>query len=185
MIRHAVITALALLAALPAAAGARVLVVGTGTNQVALVDVATNQVAAQLDAGAPTGSVAVAPDGRTAWVAAGNQVVALDPNTRVLGLRADLGAPVGGLGVSPRGGRVYAVVGDRLAVLDAKTLAVLRHVPLHGDALGPVAVSRYGALAGVPLARNRVAVVALGAMRTLRRVKVKRAAGAAFDASGR
>src|SRR4051795_5408849 len=184
MIRHAVITALALLAALPAAAGARVLVVGTGTNQIALVDVATNQVAAQLDAGAPTGSVAVAPDGRTAWVAAGAQVVALDPNARTLGLRAELGAPVGGLGISPRGGRVYAVLGDRLAILDATSLQRLRNVPLHGDALGPLAVSRDGALAAVPLARNRVAIVALGAMRTLRRVKVARAAGAAFDARG-
>src|SRR3954451_35517 len=140
MIRHAVIAALALLAALPAAARARVLVVGTGTNQVALVDVATNQVAAQLDAGAPTGSVAVAPDGRTAWVAAGTQVVALDPNARALGVRADLGAPVGGLPPSPRGGRVYAVMGDRLAVLDAASLAIIRHIALHGDALGPLAV---------------------------------------------
>src|SRR3954452_16609824 len=138
MIRHAVITALALLAALPAAAGARVLVVGTGTNQVALVDVATNQVAAQLDAGAPTGSVAVAPDGRTAWVAAGTQVVALDPNARTLGVRSDLAAPVGGLATSPRGGRVYAVIGDRLAVLDATTLTRLRTIRLHGAALGSV-----------------------------------------------
>src|SRR3954453_24177115 len=152
MIRHAVIAALALLAALPAAARARVLVVGTGTNQIALVDVATNQVAAQLDAGAPTGSVAVAPDGRTACVAAGTQVVAIDPNPRTLGLRAELGAPVGGLGISPRGGRVYAVLGDRLAILDATSLQRLRTVPLHGDGLGPLAVSRDGALAAVPLA---------------------------------
>src|SRR3954463_9589004 len=146
MIRHAVITALALLAALPAAAGARVLVVGTGTNQVVLVDVATNQVAAQLDAGAPTGSVAVAPDGRTAWVAAGNQVVAIDPNTRALGVRADLGAPVGGLGVSPKGGRVSAVRGARLAILDARTLKLLHTARLLGTAVGPLAVSRFGAL---------------------------------------
>ncbi|HEY3188595.1 MAG TPA: hypothetical protein VGJ70_14035, partial [Solirubrobacteraceae bacterium] len=182
--RRALLIALALLAAVPAPAGARVLVVGTGTNLVALVDVATGGLAAQLDAGAPTGAVAVAPNGRTAWVAAGTQVVALDPNARALGVRADLGVPVGGLGVSPRGGRVYAVTGDRLAVLDATTLARLRTVPLHGDALGPLAVSGDGTLAAVPLARSRVALVALGAMRTLRRVKVRRAAGAAFDARG-
>src|SRR3954452_4697858 len=158
MIRHAVITALALPAALPAAAGARVLVVGTGTNQIALVDVATQQLAAQLDAGAPTGSVAGGPDGRTAWVAAGTQVVALDPNARTLGVRTDLGAPVGGLATSPRGGRVYAVIGQKLAVLDAGSLAVIRHVALHGGALGPLAVSRDGSLAAVPLARSRVGI---------------------------
>ncbi|HEY3021851.1 MAG TPA: hypothetical protein VGJ32_16750, partial [Solirubrobacteraceae bacterium] len=181
---RALLIALTLLAALPAPAGARVLVVGTGTNMVALVDVATGGLAAQLDAGAPTGAVAVAPNGRTAWVAAGTQVVGIDPNARALGARTDLGAGVGGLAVSPRGGRVYAVTGDRLAVLDATTLARLRTIRLHGDAVGPLGVSRDGTLAAVPLARSRVALVALGAMRTLRRVKVRRAAGAAFDARG-
>src|SRR4051794_13584384 len=182
--RLPLVIAFVIAALLPASAAARVIVVGTQTNAIALVDVATQQLAAQLDAGAPTGSATVAPDGRTAWVAAGTQVVALDPNARALGVRVDLGAPVGGLATSPRGGRVYAVMGQKLAVLDAGSLAVIRHVALHGAALGPLAVSRDGALAAVPLARSRVAIVALGAMRTLRRVKVARDAGAAFDARG-
>src|SRR4051812_31379213 len=153
--RRLLLIALLALTALPAPAGARVLVVGTQTTMVGLVDVATQTLAAQLDTGAPTGAVAVAPDGRTAWVAAGNQVVAIDPNTRALGVRADLGAPVGGLGVSPRGGRVYAVRGDRIALLDAKTLGVLHTARLHGTARGPLAVSRDGALGAVPLTGNR------------------------------
>src|SRR5256885_5953283 len=111
-------------------------------------------------------------------------LAALATIARMSGVRPPLGGLVGCVAFSPRGGRVYAATGDRLAVLDAKTLARLRTIPLHGVALGQVAVSRDGSLAAVPLARSRVAVVALGAMRTLRRVTVRRAAGAAFDARG-
>jgi hypothetical protein len=182
----ALLTALAVLAAVPAAASARVLVVTTGTPEIALVDVATRALAARLDAGLPTRAVAVAPDGATAWVGAGPQVVALDPNLRVLGAaRADLGADVLALAASPRGGRVYALLADRLVILDARTLARLRSVPLRGQAIGTLAISRDGALAAAPLAGNRVAIVALGAARLLRRTRVRRAAGAAFDARGR
>src|SRR4051794_33404846 len=126
----------------------------------------------------------MAPDGRTAWVAAGTGVVAVDPNARTLGARADLGGPVLGLATSPHGGRVYAVLGTRLAVLDGATLQPTRSVGLRGTALGPVAVSRDGALAAVPLAHSRVAVVDLGRGRLHHRVRVKGAAGAAFAGGG-
>src|SRR4051812_18046086 len=177
--RAPLLAVLALLCAAPPAA-ARVLVVGTGTPQVALIDVATSRAVAGLDASAPTGAVAMAPDGRTAWVTAGTGVVALDPNARALGARADVGGPVSGLASSPQGGRVYALTGTQLVVLDGATLARVRSIGLRGTAIGPIAVSPDGALAAVPLARSRAAIVDLGRGRLRRRVKVPRPRGAAF-----
>jgi Ca2+-binding RTX toxin-like protein len=193
-VRCALATAL-LLAALGAApAHARVALLATGTNEVALLDITTNQVVARPALPGPSRAVAVTRDGRRAFVGAGNAVGAFDlgmvpaaplPGTAPYAVATrDLGAPVVGVAVSPGAGRVYAAAGRRLLVLDARTLAVRHAVGLRGTA-SALALSREGTLAAVVLDKGRVAMIAVGAPRLLRRVKVKGAAGVAFDAAGR
>jgi Ca2+-binding RTX toxin-like protein len=177
-----------------APASARVALLATGTNDVALLDVTTNQVVARPALPGPSRAVAVTRDGRRAFVGAGNAVGAFDlgmvPATPLPGTAPyvvatrDLGAPVVGVAVSPGGASVYAAAGRRLIVLDARTLAPRHTVRLRGTA-SALALSREGTLAAVVLGKGRVAMVAVGAPRLLRRVKVKGATGVAFDASAR
>jgi Ca2+-binding RTX toxin-like protein len=192
MLASTAVLAAALLGAAPA--HARVALVATGTNEVALLDVTTNQVVARPPLPGRSRAVAVTRDGRRAFAAGGNAVGAFDlglvpaaplPGTVpfVVATR-DLGAPAVGVAVSPGGASAYAVAGRRLFVLDARTLAVRHTVALHGSAAA-LALSREGSLAAVVLNKGRVAMVAVRAPRLLRRVKVKGATGVAFDASGR
>jgi Ca2+-binding RTX toxin-like protein len=192
--------ALALFLALLGAAGApaRVALLATGTNEVALLDVTTDQVVARPALPGASRAVAIARDGRRAFVAAGNAVAAFDfglvpaaPGWEGTGsaapfavLTRDLGAPAVGIAVSPGGASVYAAAGQRLYVLDAATLAIRHRVRLHGTA-SALALSSQGTLAAVVLAKGRVAMVATGAPKLLRRVKVKGATGVAFDAGAR
>jgi Ca2+-binding RTX toxin-like protein len=187
--------AMAVLLALAAAApaGARVALLATGTDEVALLDVTTNQVVARPALPGPSRAVAITRDGRRAFVAAGNAVAAFDfglvpasplPATAApfAVLTRDLGAAAAGIAVSPGGASVYAAAGRRLYVLDAKTLAIRRRVRLHGTA-SSLALSGQGTLAAVVLAGGRVAIVQTGAPELLRRVRVKGATGVAFDAA--
>jgi Ca2+-binding RTX toxin-like protein len=189
--------ALAILLTLLGAAGApaRVALLATGTNEVALLDVTTDQVVARPPLPGASRAVAIARDGRRAFVAAGNAVAAFDfglvPAAALPGTAApfavltrDLGAPAVGIAVSPGGASAYAAAGRRLYVLDARTLAIRHRVDLHGTA-SALALSGQGTLAAVVLAKGRVAMVQIGAPKLLRRVKVKGATGVAFDAAAR
>jgi Ca2+-binding RTX toxin-like protein len=194
--RAALLAALIALLAAPAA-HARVALLATGTNDVALLDVTTNQVVARPPLPGPSRAVAITRDGRRAFVGAGNAVGAFDfgmvpaaaissppaPAPYTVATR-DLQAPVVGVAVSPGGASLYAAAGRRLVVLDARTLAIRHTVRLRGTATA-LALSREGTLAAVVLAHDHVAMVSTGAHRLLRRVKVKGAAGVAFDASAR
>jgi Ca2+-binding RTX toxin-like protein len=179
----------------PAAAHARVALLATGTNEVALLDVTTDVVVARPALPGPSRGVAVSRDGQRAFAAAGNAVAAFDlgmvPAAPLPGTPApftvaarDLGAPAVGIAVSPGGASVYAAAGRRLFVLDAATLAIRHRVGLHGTARA-LAISPQGALAAVVLAGGRVAMVATGGPKLLRRVKVKGATGVAFDVGAR
>jgi Ca2+-binding RTX toxin-like protein len=184
----------ALVALLGAAcAQARVALLATGTNDVALLDVTTNLVVARPALPGPSRAVAITRDGRRAFAAAGNAVAAFDlgmvPAAPLPGTVApfavvtrDLGLPAVGIAVSPGGASVYAAAGQRLFVLDARTLAIRHRVRLRGTALA-LALSREGTQAAVVLTKGRVAMVATGGPKLLRRVKVKGATGAAFDAA--
>ena len=142
----------ALLAAAPASA--RVALLATGTNEVALLDVTTDQVVARPALPGPSRAVAIARDGRRAFVAAGNAVARLRlrdgprradsvPGTAApfAVLTRDLGAPAVGIAVSPGGASVYAAAGRRLYVLDARTLAIRHRVrpAWHGERARAVA----------------------------------------------
>jgi Ca2+-binding RTX toxin-like protein len=178
-------------------AHARVALLATGTNDVALLDVTTNQVVARPTLPGPSRAVTITRDGRRAFVGAGNAVGAFDlgmvpaapipsppaPVPYTVATR-DVGAPVVGVAVSPGGASLYAAAGRRLLVLDARTLALRHTIQLRGTARA-LALSREGTLAAVVLDHGRVAMVAIGAPRLLRRVRVKGATGVAFDASAR
>jgi Ca2+-binding RTX toxin-like protein len=176
-----------------APARARVALLATGTNDVALLDVTTNQVVARPAMPGPSRAVSITRDGQRAFVAAGNAVAAFDfgmvpaapfPGTPPFTIAArDLGAPAVGIAVSPGGASLYAAAGQHLLILDAGTLAIRHRVALHGTAVA-LALSREGTTAAMILAKGRVAMVATGTPKLLRRVKVKGATGAAFDASG-
>src|SRR5262245_53461362 len=186
---------LALLAAALCAAPAQAPLAppATGTAAVALPHVTTNQIVARPAMPGPSRAVAISRDGERAFAAAGNAVAAFDfgmvPAAPLPGIppftiaARDLGAPAVGVAVSPGAATAYAAAGTSLFVLDARSLAVRHRVVLHGTAVA-LALAPQGTLAAVVLAKGRVAMVATGAAKLLRRVKVKRAAGVAFDASG-
>src|SRR5919198_2142515 len=117
-VRRAAILALltGLLGAAPA--HARVALLATGTNDVALLDVTTNQVVARPALPGPSRAVAVTRDGRRAFVGAGNAVGAFDlgmvpaaplPGTAPYTVATrDVGAPVVGVAVSAGGAPAVA-----------------------------------------------------------------------------
>jgi Ca2+-binding RTX toxin-like protein len=184
-----------------AAAQARVALIATGTNDAALLDVATGKVTRKVTLPGPTTAVAVTRDGKVGFAAGGGALLAIDlrgadvtvPTTTSTApsggaVAADtgpkqlvVGAPIVALGISPGGGNVYAISATHLLRVDARTLAVQRTVALHGKALA-LAISNDGSLAAVPLKGGRVAMVDLRRAKLLRRVKVKGAVGAAFAA---
>ena len=196
---------LAAVLVLPGPASARVAVVAAGTPEALLVDVTTNAVVARTALPGAARAVAVAPDGRRAYVAAGDAVAALDlsvvpgvalapaspapggvapaaPGGGALLTARSLGAPAAG--VATGGGRVVATAGRSLLVLGPGSLRVARRIGLRGIG-GPVALGASGRLAAVVLAGGRVALVDAGAGRLLRRVRVPDARGVAVDAAGR
>jgi Ca2+-binding RTX toxin-like protein len=187
---------------LPAAAAhARVALIATQTDDVALLDVATGKISRKVALPGPTTAVAVTRDGKVGFAAGGGALLAIDlrgadvtvpmtTSTAPSGgaVAADTGpkqlaagAPIVALGVSPGGGNVYAISGTHLLRVDARTLAVDHTVALHGKALA-LAISGDGSLAAVPLQGGRVAMIDLRRPKLLRRVSVKGAAGAAFAA---
>jgi ribosome biogenesis GTPase len=127
-VRRALVTCLLVALLGAASAQARVALLATGTNEVALLDVTTDQVVARPPLPGPSRAVAISRDGSRAFAAAGNAVAAFDlgmvPAAALPGTAApfavttrDLGAPAVGIAVSPGGASVYAAAGQRLYVL--------------------------------------------------------------------
>ena len=169
--------------ALASAAEARVSLVATGTTSIVFLDITTREPAARLPLPGPARAVAVAPDGRRGYVAAGPEVVALDVNNRTEAGRTAFGvAPaIADIELSRSGRALYVVQGTRLLVLDATTLTTTAAIDLRAEG-GQLAVGGAGGTAAaVVLANGRVAIVSLPDKRLLRRVKVKGATGVAID----
>ena len=184
MRRTAAALALLVLALVPTAAQARVALVATGTPELPLVDVSSDDVVARIALPGPGLAVAVAREGSRGFVSAGATIVAIDVNERTeITRNAHGSAPVTSLGLSPDGRRVYAVQGPVLRVLDARTLGLIGSVPLGGQGQ-TIAVRFDGGLAAVVLAGGRVAIVDTRAKRRLRIVRVPGAVGVAVADSG-
>jgi Ca2+-binding RTX toxin-like protein len=164
---------------------ARVALVATGTPELALIDVSTNEVVARLALPGPARAVVVSRDGQRGFVAAGTDVVVIDVNARTELLRAVVGVDqIADLVLSGTGATLYAIQGRRLVVLDAQTLAAGTAIELRGEG-GQLAVGLDGRLAAVALRSGRVAMVALESKRLLRHVRLADATGVTIDDSGR
>ncbi|HWC28079.1 MAG TPA: calcium-binding protein [Solirubrobacteraceae bacterium] len=176
----------ALLAALASApdAPARVLLVGDASAEVALVELSTDRVVAELAMPAAVTAVAVDPTGDRGYAAAGNTVVELDLDARTETRRTVLGgAPISELAAA-RDGRLLALQGDRVTVIDAGTLQPAFAIALQGVGRRLTA-GRRSDEAVVVLAGGRVAILALAERRVSRTARVPGATGATIDRMGR
>ncbi len=177
--------ALVLAVAAPAAQ-ARVVLVATGTPELAFLGIPANKVVARLALPGPARAVAVSRDGARGYVSAGGEIVAVDVNTRLETGRSALGGgppEISDLVLSPGGGTLYVVRGAQLLVLDAQTLAPRGVIELRGEG-AQLAVANNGSNAAVTLRTGRVAMVSLGSARLLRLVKLKGATGVAIADNG-
>src|SRR6476659_9761313 len=120
--RRLLLASLAAVLTLPAAAGARVIIVASGDGAATLTDVTTNKVVARIGVGGRTRAAAAAPDGSRGFVAAGNRVVAIDLATRTVVGSATVGGTVAALAVSRDGQRLYASRRGALDVIDANAM---------------------------------------------------------------
>src|SRR6476659_3845539 len=105
--RRLLLASLAAVLTLPAAAGARVIIVASGDGAATLTDVTTNRVVARIGVGGRTRAAAAAPDGTRGYVATGGHVVAIDLATRAIVGTAAVGGTVTALAVSRDGQRLY------------------------------------------------------------------------------
>src|SRR5258706_16394961 len=93
---------------LPAAAGARVVIVAGGDGAATLTNVSTNRIAARIPVGGRSRAAAASPDGSRGYVAAGNRVVALDLTPFLPAGEAALPAPPTAPAASADGPRLFA-----------------------------------------------------------------------------
>ncbi|MGH2900276.1 MAG: hypothetical protein ACRDMZ_16500, partial [Solirubrobacteraceae bacterium] len=164
-------------------ASARVLLVADGTPQLALVELSSDSVAAQIAMPAPVSAVATSPLGGMGYAAAGNTLVEIDIDQRRETRRVVLaGAPITKL-VAARDGRLVLLQGEQLTVIDPMTLTATASLALGGVAQ-QLTVARTLGLAAVVLADGRVAIVSLRGPRLLRIVAVGAVTGVAIDGGG-
>lgn len=144
-----------------------------GAGAVAVIDARTNTVRAAIGLDVAPDSVALTPDGRTAYVTGyhirtglGHTVTVLDTATRTVTGRIPVGRGPSGVVASPNGRWVFvaeygsdAVPGDTVAVIDTATNTV---VGRHSVPAGPVALAirpDSGKLYVAAFHRNAVATV--------------------------
>lgn len=83
---------------------------GEGNNNVAVIDTATNTVSQTITLAAPAVSIAITPDGETAYaVNPSGSVTPIDTATNLAGARFSAGSTAFGIAVSPDGGTAYVV----------------------------------------------------------------------------
>jgi len=166
------------------AAGARVLLVATGTPELALVELSTNAVAAQIAMPAAVSAITTRPFGGKGYAAAGNTIIEIDIDARAETRRTAIpGTAISQL-ASARDGRLVALQGDHVTVIDPATLTPTASIAL--DGVGKqLTLGRRPGDAAVVLADGRVAILALAEQRLLRTVRVRGATGVAVDGGGR
>ena len=115
--------------------GRQLLVAGFGTNQALIVDTATDRVVGRIAVPEPH-NAAIAPDGRTAYVASQAQgalaLVVVDLTSRTVVGRVPLDKTPRALDWSPDGTRIYFTVAGAAAiqVLDPTTNQVVANIPV-------------------------------------------------------
>jgi len=150
----AVVCALACLGAASASAAPLAVVGNLESDDVSLIDTATNQlVGDQIEAGDGPASVAITPDGRYAYVADvfGDTVAVIDTvNRQPVGAPIPVGDGPFGLAVTPDGSRVFVTdsFDTEVSVIETATNQVVGGVTLDGNPQG-VAITPDGRFAYV------------------------------------
>lgn len=161
-----VLSALALgLAAAPALASPRAYALNYTTNSVAIIDTATNQfVGPEIPVGSGPYSIAITPDGKTAYV--GNDspesLNIVNLQTGQAGPAIELGTNLFVIAISPDGKTAYMTTSSgKVLVLDTQTNQVIGSIPIEGEvsSLWGVAFSPDGKTAYVANDENNTVAV--------------------------
>ena len=126
------------LAAAPALAAPKAYVLNYEADNVAVLDTGTNQL---VNPAIPVGdgpySIAITPDGKTAYEANGNDesIFVIDLKTgQVVGAPIDLGADLFVIAISPDGKTAYVTTSnEEVVVLDLQTNQVVGSIPIPGE----------------------------------------------------
>ncbi len=110
-------------------------VYAAGAGGVSVVDSRTNKFVAKIALGDSTGDLAVAPDGRTVYVAYHklgdvNNIAAIDAATNSVAARVQAPGDPGEIKINPDGKSVYVACGGSLAVVDAMTNTLKATIPV-------------------------------------------------------
>jgi YVTN family beta-propeller protein len=140
------LSALALgLMAAPALAAPKAYVLNYGTNAVGVIDTQTNQfVGPEIPVGSSPYSIAVTPDGKTAYVAndSGESLNVIDLQTGQAGPALELGANLYVIAISPDGKTAYITTSSgKVLVLDTQTNQVVGSIPIEGEASSPINIA--------------------------------------------
>jgi YVTN family beta-propeller protein len=105
---------------------------------ISIIDLATKQVTATLDAKIPASNrLKFSPDGRLVFISSlrGSDLVVYDAVSRKEFKRVPIGHGAAGILVDPDGGRVFVSCGpdNYVAVVDIKTLQVIGHIDVGGE----------------------------------------------------
>lgn len=107
--------------------------VNPDAGSVSIVDPSLKQ-AAEVTVGGEPWSIAIAPDGATAYALdrAGGRLVPIDAATRAVGAPIRVGPEPGAVVVSPSGARAYVSVtaADQVAVIDTRSATVTARIPV-------------------------------------------------------
>jgi YVTN family beta-propeller protein len=130
------LSALALgLMAAPALASPKAYALNYGTNAVGVIDTQTNQfVGPEIPVGSSPYSIAITPDGKTAYVAndSGESLNVIDLQTGQAGPALELGSAALVIAISPDGKTAYIATSAKVLVLDTQTNQVVGSIPVEG-----------------------------------------------------
>ncbi len=108
------------------------------SNNVSVINTATNTVVATIPVGALPFGVAATPDGSTVYIAnSGSSFISvINTNTNAVVNTIPTGTGPFTLVVSPDGSKLYAVIGNNVAVISTATNAVTDTIPIVGGNTG-------------------------------------------------
>ncbi len=126
-------------------------ITNSGSNNVSVIDTATNTVVASVTVGSIPGGVAVNPAGTRVYVAnrGSGTVSVIDTATNTVNTTVNLGGTPSRVAVNPAGTRVYVTNGDNnnVSVIDTTTNNVIASVPIvkapNGVAVNPAGTRVY------------------------------------------
>ncbi|HUZ92181.1 MAG TPA: YncE family protein [Methylocella sp.] len=143
----AILALAGILSALPAEAAPFAYVANTGTNNVSVIDTATNEVETTIGVGFGPEAIAVTPDGSRAYVVGGDPgsgfVAVIDTASNTVVAVIPVGALPHGVAVTPDGKHAYVTnfFSESVSVIDTATNMVLATVHLTTFANTPISVA--------------------------------------------